>query len=75
MESKLKQPARTIDMAPDLVQHTLLNPIKFADVEYISIYDGDEVNIYDGQTAKISVCESISPSILLDPLYFLGFGK
>ena len=45
-------------MVPDLVQHTLLSDRKFADADYILIYDGNGVNIYYGRTARIRISEA-----------------
>ena len=58
LEHNLREPARTVDMVPDLVAQTLLSASKFADANYISIYDGKEVNIYDALTTKIIVSEA-----------------
>ena len=53
LEHEVQEPAQTVDMVPDLVQHTVLSVRKFANAECILIYDVDEVNIYDGQNAEI----------------------
>ena len=57
LEHKLRNPARDVDMVPMLAEYTLLSASKFADANYISIYDKNEVNIYDARTAKITVSE------------------
>ena len=57
LEHNLRDPARDVDMVPMLAEHTLLSTSKFADADYISIYDKNEVNIYDARTTKINVSE------------------
>ena len=44
-------------MVPELANQSLLSGVKFAEVEYVSVCDGDEVNISDGGTATIIVSE------------------
>ena len=59
LHHQLRKPAHTVDMVPYLVQNTLLSASKFANAEYISIYDGDKVNVYDGHTTRIKVSEKV----------------
>ena len=54
LEHRLRDPARTVDIVPSLADNTLTSASKFADANYISIYDPEEVNIYDGKTTKLS---------------------
>ena len=57
LEHELWDPARTVDMVPDLVDSFLLSTSKFASAGYITIYNSKEVNIYDSNTATIVVSE------------------
>ena len=50
-----RDPARDVDMVPILAEHTLLSTSNFANADYVSVYDKDEVNIYDARTTKIKV--------------------
>ena len=52
---KLREPARSVDMVPSLTEHTLISTSKFADADYVAIYDEEEVNFYDNKTAKIEI--------------------
>jgi len=51
----LCNPARTVDMVPGIKNNTLISTSKFADANYISIFDQEEVNVYDANTTKITV--------------------
>ena len=42
-------------MVPSLRGTSLLSTSKFADVGYVTVYDGGKVNVYDGRTARIHV--------------------
>ena len=42
-------------MVPGIKNDTLVSTSKFADANYISIFDNEEVNIYDANTTKITV--------------------
>ena len=57
LEHELREPARTVDMVPELAENTLISTGKFADANYISVYDKKEVNVYDGNTVKIVISE------------------
>ena len=57
LEHKIIEPARTVNMVPDLANQYLLSEFKFSELGYVSVFDGEEVNIYDGHTAKITVSE------------------
>jgi hypothetical protein len=54
---KVREPARTIDMVPAIKHNSLLSTSKFAEADYITVYDKDEVNIYDATTTKIVISE------------------
>ena len=57
LQHNLRDPARTVDMVPGLVDASLLSTSKLATAGYITVYDGNEVNVYDGTTTKIVVSE------------------
>ena len=57
LEHELRDPSRTVDMVPDLVDSSLISTSKLASAGFIKIYDGTEVNIYDSSTTKIIVSE------------------
>ena len=54
LQHKLREPARSVDMVPG-IHNSLLSTGKFADANYISIFDKDEVNIYDATNTVITV--------------------
>jgi hypothetical protein len=53
----VREPARSVNIVPALVENSLLSTIKFAKAGYTVIYDKDEVNFYDARTTKITVLE------------------
>ena len=57
LEHPFRDPARTVDMAPSLVDSSLLSTSKLAREGYITVYDRKEVNLYDGHTTNIIVSE------------------
>ena len=52
---KVREPARTVDIVPAITTQSLLSMGKFADANYISIFDKEEVNIYDANDTEIVV--------------------
>ena len=54
----VREPARTVDIVPSLVNQSLLSGNKFTETGYVSIYNDVEVNIYDGQNVKSFVSEA-----------------
>ena len=52
LEHDLREPTKLVDIVSGLACDTLLRGSKFADADYISIYDPLEVNIYDAKTTK-----------------------
>ena len=52
LHHKLREPARSVNMVPGIKNDTLISTSKFADVNYISIFNREEVNIYDANTTK-----------------------
>ncbi len=53
----MREPARSINIVPALVENSLLSINKFAEAGYTIIYDKDEVNFYNARTTKIMVLE------------------
>ena len=49
------EPAKTVDMVPQLQHNSLMSGGKFADVNYITVLTPTEVLIYDGKDTHISV--------------------
>ena len=47
--------ARVLHITPGVSQNSLLSTVKFADANYITIFDKDEVNIYDANDTTITV--------------------
>ena len=55
MYHKVRELARTVNMAPSLANQYLLSRGKFSEAGYVSVRNGEKINIYDGHTAKITV--------------------
>ena len=55
LHHNLREPARIVDMVPGIKNNTLISTSKFADANYISIFDQEEVNVYDANTTQITV--------------------
>jgi hypothetical protein len=53
----VREPARSVNIIPALVENSLLSINKFAKAGYTVIYDKDEVNFYNARTTKIMVSE------------------
>ena len=51
----VREPARTVDLVPELQNNSLISGPKFADANYITILTPDEVLIYDGTDLQLSV--------------------
>ena len=49
------EPAKTVDMVPELKQNSLISGGKFAYANYITVLTPTEVLIYDGNYTHISV--------------------
>ena len=54
----MRNPVRTIDIVPDLVEQSLLSGSKIVDTGYISINNENEVSIYDSHTTKMVVSDA-----------------
>jgi hypothetical protein len=56
----VRHPAKDVHIVPGIECDSLLSIPKFADVNYVAIFDKDEVNIYDANKTKIIVsCSAI----------------
>jgi hypothetical protein len=55
LHHKLREPARTVDMVPELKHNSLISASKFADANYITVLTPTEVLIYDGEGLKIEI--------------------
>jgi hypothetical protein len=53
----MREPARSVNIVPALVENFLLSTNKFSKAGYTVIYDNDEVNFYNARTTKITVLE------------------
>ena len=51
----VREPAKTVDMVPQLQHNSLISGGKFADANYIKVLTPTEVLIYDGKDTRISV--------------------
>ena len=51
----VREPARTIDMVPDLKHNSLLSLPKFADANYVTVLTPTEILIYDGSDIHLAV--------------------
>ena len=53
MAHKLREPARTHDMVPDITLDPLASTSKMCDADYFLVFDAEEVRIYNARTTKI----------------------
>jgi len=51
----IRAPANELHITPGVSQHSLLSTSKYADANYITIFDKDTVNIYDANDTEITV--------------------
>ena len=49
----VREPAKTVDMVPQLQLNSLISGGKFADANYITVLTTTEVLIYDGKDTEI----------------------
>ncbi len=54
----VRHPAKDVHIMPGIKHDSLLSIPKFADANYVAIFDKDEVNIYDANKTKIIVSRS-----------------
>ena len=55
LKLNVREPARTVDIVPELKHNSLISASKFADANYITILTPTEVLIYDGNGLKLEV--------------------
>ena len=55
LKINLREPARTVDMVPDLKHNSLLSASKFADANYTTVLTPTEVLIYDGDDLTLQI--------------------
>ncbi len=51
----VRHPAKDVHIAPGFERDSLLSIPKFADANYVAIFDKDEINIYDANKTSIIV--------------------
>ncbi len=51
----VRQPAKEVHIVPAIKNHSLISTAKFAEAEYITVFDKEEVNIYDAQNTTLKV--------------------
>ena len=51
----IRAPANEIHITPGVSQHSLLSTGKYADANYITVFDKDTVNVYDANNTIITV--------------------
>jgi len=55
LQHNVRHPAKDMNIVPGIEWDSLLSILKFADANYIAIFDKDEVNIYDANKTTIVV--------------------
>ena len=58
LQHNVRHPAKDVHIVPGIERDSLLSIPKFADANYIVIFDKDEVNIYDTNNTTIVVSRS-----------------
>ncbi len=58
LHHNVRHPAKDIHIVPGIERNSLLSIPKFADANYIAIFDKDEVNIYDANKTTVVVSQS-----------------
>jgi hypothetical protein len=58
LHNKVCHPAKDIHIVPEIERNLLLSMAKFADANYIAIFDKDKINIYDAYNTKVTVSRS-----------------
>ena len=51
----VREPANEVHITPRVSQHSLLSTGKYADANYITVFDKDTVNVYDTNDTIITV--------------------
>ncbi len=55
LHHNLREPARSINILPSIVDNSLLSAVKMVRAGYMAIYDDKEFNFYNTATTKITV--------------------
>ena len=55
LQHNVRHPAKDVHIIPGIERDSLLSIPKFADANYVAIFDKDEVNIYDANKTTIVV--------------------
>jgi hypothetical protein len=55
LQHNVRHPAKDVHIVPGIERDSLLSISKFADANYVTIFDKDEVNIYDANKTTIVV--------------------
>lgn len=55
LQHDVRHPAKDVHIVPGIERDSLLSIPKFADANYVAIFDKDEVNIYDANKTTIVV--------------------
>jgi len=58
LQHNVRHPAKDVHIVPGIERDSLLSISKFADANYVTIFDKDEVNIYDANKTTIVVSRS-----------------
>ena len=51
----VREPANKLHITPGISQHSLLSTGKYADANYITVFDKDTINVYDSNNTIITV--------------------
>ncbi len=55
LQHDVRHPAKDVHIVPGIECDSLLSILKFADANYVAIFDKDEANIYDANKTSIVV--------------------
>jgi hypothetical protein len=55
LHNNIHHPAKNIHIVPGIERDSLLSIPKFADTNYIAIFDKDKINIYNANNTKVMV--------------------
>ena len=55
LQHDVRHPAKDVHIVPGIERDSLLSIAKFADANYVAIFDKDELNIYDANKTKVTV--------------------
>ncbi len=58
LQHNVRHPAKDVHIVPGIECNSLLSIPKFADANYVAIFDKDEVNIYNANKTKIIISRS-----------------